>query len=118
MMVDLHVIERSNFIRDAKTLVRTLDKINNTRPIIKIFLFPYIECTERTMYFFFQFRKPFFYFFPHTKMLDTPKCFFPTGIGKLRSFYKYIKRLLLGSKNEKKKKKKKKKRKNFKELKK
>ena len=35
------------FVRDVKTLVRTLDKMNNTRPIIKIFLFPYTERTER-----------------------------------------------------------------------
>ena len=35
------------FVRDAKTLIRTLDKMNNTRPIIKIFLFPYTERTER-----------------------------------------------------------------------
>ena len=35
------------FVGDAKTLVRTLDKINNSRQVIKIFLFPYIERTER-----------------------------------------------------------------------
>ena len=35
------------FVRDAKTLVRTLDKMNNTKPIIKIVLFPYTERTER-----------------------------------------------------------------------
>ena len=35
------------FVWDAKTLVRTLDKMNNTRPIIKIFLFPFTERTER-----------------------------------------------------------------------
>ena len=35
------------FVWDAKTLVRTLDKMNNSRPIIKIFLFPYTERTER-----------------------------------------------------------------------
>ena len=37
------------FVWDAKTLVRTLDKMNNSIPIIKIFLFP---CTERTERFF------------------------------------------------------------------
>ena len=41
------------------------------------------------------------------KMLDT-KMVFRLRIDELRSFYKYIKRLLLGSKNGKKKKKKKK----------
>ena len=58
------------FVRDAKTFVRTLDKINNTRPIIKIFLFPYTERTERIFSSNFD---NFFFFLPHTKMLDTPK---------------------------------------------
>ena len=31
------------FVWDAKTLVRTLDKMNNSRPIIKIFSYPYTE---------------------------------------------------------------------------
>ena len=50
------------------------DKMNNTRPMIKIFLFLYTEHTERlfssnfAMFF-------FFYFWPHTKMLETPKWF-------------------------------------------
>ena len=46
-MDDLHVIERSYFCLDAKTLIRTLDKMNYSRPIIKTFLFPYTERTER-----------------------------------------------------------------------
>ena len=35
------------FVWDVKTLIRTLDKMNNSRPIIKTFLFPYTERTER-----------------------------------------------------------------------
>ena len=60
------------FVRDAKTLVQTLDKMNNTRPIIKIFLFPY---AEHTKHIFSSNFANFFYFCPHTKMLDTPKWF-------------------------------------------
>ena len=59
------------FVWDAKTSIRTLDKMNNSRPIIKTFLFPY---TERTNVFFLQFCQ-LFYFCPHTKTLDTPKWF-------------------------------------------
>ena len=58
------------FVWDANILVRTLDKMNNSRPIIEIFLFPHTERTERI------FSSNFanvFYFCPHTKMLHTPK---------------------------------------------
>ena len=58
--------------------------MNNSRPIIKIFLFPYTERTERIFSSDFA---NFFLFRPHTKMLDTPK-------------------LLLGSEKKKRKKKK------------
>ena len=53
------------FVRDAKLLVRTLDKMNNTRLIIKIFLFPYTERTER------MFSSSFANFFIYTR---TRKC--------------------------------------------
>ena len=35
------------FVWDAKTSIRTLDKMNNSRPIIKTFLFPNTKRTER-----------------------------------------------------------------------
>ena len=66
--------------------------MNNTRPIIKIFLFPYTECTEHIFS---------FLFLSAHKNARYTKMFIGLRIGKLRSFYKYIKRLLLGSKNEK-----------------
>ena len=59
------------FVWDAKTLVRTLDKMSNTRPIIKILLFLYTERTERI----FCSNFANFFFLPHTKMLATPKWF-------------------------------------------
>ena len=46
-------------------------KMNNSSPIIKIFLFPYTERTERI----FLPILPSFLFCPHTKILDTPKWF-------------------------------------------
>ena len=51
------------FVRDAKTLVRTLDKMNNIRPIIKIILFPYTERTERM----FSSNLANFFIFAHTR---------------------------------------------------
>ena len=93
------------FVRDAKTLVRTLDKMNNSRPNIKIFLFPYTESIERIFSSNFAY---FFLFLPAHENARYANMVFRLRIGKLRSFYKYIKRLSLGSKNEKKKKKKKK----------
>ena len=88
------------FVWAAKTLVQTLDKINNSRPIIKIFLFPY---TERTKRIFSSNFANFFLFLPTHKNARYAKMLFPLRIGKLRSFYKYMKRLLLRSKNGKKK---------------
>ena len=61
------------FVWDAKNSIRTLDKMNNSRPIIKAFLLPYIERTE--LMFSSNFAIFFLYFCPRTKMLDTPKCF-------------------------------------------
>ena len=48
-MADLLVIYMwsKDFCLGCQNLVRTLDKMNNSRPIIKIFLFPYTERTER-----------------------------------------------------------------------
>ena len=74
--------------------------MNNTRPIIKLFLFPYRELTERILSSIFA---NFFIFFSAHENARYAKMVFRLRIGKLRSFYKYIKRLLLGSKNEKKK---------------
>ena len=71
LMADLHLIEKSNFVWDAKTLFRTLDKINKSRPIIKIFLFAYTESTKHI----FSSNFANFFFYPHMKMLDMPKWF-------------------------------------------
>ena len=71
--------------------------MNNSRPIIKIFLFPNTERTERI-----------FLFLPAHENARYAKMVFRLRIGKLRIFYKYINRLLLGSKKKKKKTKKKK----------
>ena len=47
LMVDDYMWSKDQiFVWDAKTLVQTLDKMNNSRPIIKIFLFLYTERTE------------------------------------------------------------------------
>ena len=70
------------FVRDAKTSVRTLDKMNNTRPIIKIFLFPYTERTERI----FVPILPTFLFLPAHENARYAKMVFRLRIGKLRSF--------------------------------
>ena len=76
------------FVWDAKTLVRTLDKIKNSRPIIKIFLFSYTECTERI----FSSNFANFFILPAHENARYAKMGFRLRIGKLRSFYKYIKR--------------------------
>ena len=91
-------LKDQTFVRDAKTVVRTLDKINNTRPI----LFPY---TEQTEHIFSSNFANFFYFCPTQENARCAKMIFLLRIGKLRSFYKYIKRLLFGNKKRKKKKK-------------
>ena len=49
--------------------------MKNTRSIIKIFLFPYTERTERIFLPILPILPTFLFFFPHTKMLDTPKWF-------------------------------------------
>ena len=51
------------FVWDAKTLVRTLDKMNNSRPIIKIILFSYTERNERI----FSSNFANFFIFAHTR---------------------------------------------------
>ena len=96
-MADLHVIERSIFCLGC----RNLDKMNNSRPIIKTFLFPYTERTERIFSSNFA---NFFIFASAHENARYAKMVFRLRIAKLRSFYKYIKRLLLRSKNGKKKK--------------
>ena len=57
---------------NAKTLIRILDKMNNSRPIIKTFYFPKQNAPN---VFFLPILPTFFYFCQHTKMLDTPKWF-------------------------------------------
>ena len=65
---------------------------------MKIFLFPY---TKRTEHFFSSNFANFLFLHAHENARYA-KMVFWLRISKLRSFYKYIKRLLLGSKNGKK----------------
>ena len=78
--------------------------MNNSRPIIKIFLFPYTERSERI----FSSNVANFFIFALTRKCYIRQNSFGLRIGKLGNFYKYINRLLLGSKKKKKKKRKKK----------
>ena len=77
------------FVWDAKTSVRTLDKMNNSRPIIKFFISLYR--THRT-YIFFLPILPTFFILPAHENARYVKMVFWLRIDKLRSFYKYIKR--------------------------
>ena len=80
------------FIWDAKFLVRSLDKMNNSRPIIKIFLFPYTVRTEHIF-------SSNFFILPIHENARYAKMVFRLRIGKLHSFFKYIKRLSLVGQN-------------------
>ena len=87
------------FVWDAKTLVRTLNKMNNSRPIIKISFFP----IQNTPNVFFSSNFANFFILPAHKNATYAKMVFRLRIGKLRSFYHYIREYYSGAKTEKEK---------------